>query len=302
MRVTVIVPLGVLCTLMLTAAKPASERPSLHGPYLGQKPPDTRPEIFAPGLVSTEEHFEFVLTVSASGREIYFTRRMDGTDVIMVTRQSEEGWSKAEPAEALNGVGGFEQHASPSRDRVYFSRLAPPPGSKINGPPKTREEEAMMVGIWYIDRTDSGWSEPVYCTHGMYVTTTSDGTIYTTDIRGPSGVSRSAPTNGKYSELEMLGGGINDPAPGAHPCVAHDESFVVFDSKRDGGQGGESDLYVCFRNGDGSWGDAVNLGDEVNTDGPDFCPSLSPDGKYLFFSSRGDIYWVSTEAIGRLRE
>jgi hypothetical protein len=37
------------------------------------------------------------------------------------------------------------------------------------------------------------------------------------------------------------------------------------------------------------------------TPGTNFCPSLSPDGKYLFFCACRDIYWVSSEVIERLR-
>ncbi|MCJ8272850.1 MAG: hypothetical protein MJK04_26065, partial [Psychrosphaera sp.] len=34
------------------------EIPVLTGPYLGQKPPGSTPEIFAPGIVNTEEFIE----------------------------------------------------------------------------------------------------------------------------------------------------------------------------------------------------------------------------------------------------
>jgi hypothetical protein len=100
---------------------------------------------------------------------------------------------------------------------------------------------------------------------------------------------------------ESLGGGVNTPTPGIHPFIAPDESFVIFDAARSGGQGGEGDLYVCFRKSDGSWGDAVNLGDAVNSKGTNSCAALSPDGKYLFFTKHRDLYWVSTSIFDDLR-
>lgn len=288
-----------LTFLVIGAEKILSQRP-INELYMGQKPPGLSPEKFMPGLVSTDEHFEFVITISADKDEILFTRRIDKIDAIMVSSWDSGGWSTPKSFEFLNEVGAFEPHISPIRDRIHFSRLAPPPGVEFDGPPKTREEEAILVGVWFVDRTESGWTEPGYCTHGMYVTTTHEGTIYTTDIRGPIGISCSRLFNGDYSDLQMLSGGVNDPEPGAHPCVALDENFIVFDSERKEGFG-KSDLYVCFRQIDGTWSNAINLGKTINTEGTDFCPSLSPDGRYLFFSSEGDIYWVDAELIEKLR-
>ena len=293
-------PTLVFLVCLLMGAGTVSSQQPISGSYMGQKPPGLIPEKFMPGVVSTDDHVEFIFTISRDGNEILLTRSIEGADVIMSSKRSPEGWSAPQAVEALNDVGAFEQHWSPERDRVYFSRMASPPGVEFEDPPKTREEEAMLVGVWYMDRLDSRWSEPVYCTHGMYVTTTRDGTIYTTDIRGPVGVSCSRLIDGKYSDLQMLGGGVNDPASGVHPCVDPDETFIVFDSQREGGYG-KGDLYVCFRQADGVWSDAVNLGEAINSEGTEFCPSLSPDGRYLFYSSEADIYWVDIQVIENLR-
>lgn len=60
-------------------------------------------------------------------------------------------------------------------------------------------------------------------------------------------------------------------------------------------------MFVAFRSAEGGWGEAFNLGDEINTPATNFCPALSPDGKYLFFATNRDIYWVSAEVIYGLR-
>ena len=46
--------------------------------YLGQTPPGSIPEPFAPGIVSTEDSIEFAGTFSPDGREYYFTSRAPG--------------------------------------------------------------------------------------------------------------------------------------------------------------------------------------------------------------------------------
>ena len=88
--------------------------------------------------------------------------------------------------------------------------------------------------------------------------------------------------------------------PGGHPSVAPDERYIIFDSERPGGFGAD-DLYVCFRKPDGSWGEAINLGDTINSPGGEAIPHMTPDGKYLLYTAKRDIYWVSTEFIDGLQ-
>lgn len=51
-------------------------------------------------------------------------------------------------------------------------------------------------------------------------------------------------------------------------------------------RGGE-DLYVLFRQDDGSWSEPQNLGRSINTPYQEMAPYLAPDGKTLFFASNG---------------
>lgn len=51
----------------------------------------------------------------------------------------------------------------------------------------------------------------------------------------------------------------------------------------------------------GEWGQAQNMGSKINTRGYEWCPMLSPDGKYLFFTCDGDIRWVDAALIEGLR-
>ena len=50
---------------------------------------------------------------------------------------------------------------------------------------------------------------------------------------------------------------------------------------------GAEDLYVLFRQSDGSWSEPKNLGNDVNTPYQEMTPFLAPDGKTLFFASNG---------------
>ena len=72
-----------------------------------------------------------------------------------------------------------------------------------------------------------------------------------------------------------------------------DTMFHVVSSSRPGGHG-QSDLYVAHKQENGRWGELVNLGPTINSDQTDFCPMVTPDGKYLFFSRRWGATWEET--------
>ena len=71
------------------------------------------------------------------------------------------------------------------------------------------------------------------------------------------------------------------------------------------------DLYVSHKQGDGSWGTAVNLGERVNTEHFERFASISRDGQYLFFARCfGDQFpdqhtrfcWIGVEGLAQLRD
>ena len=71
------------------AARSFENWPNISGPYLGQAPPGMEAEIFAPGIISTDQS-EINSVFHPNGNEFYFTvwTREKGTQ-IMVTRQIE---------------------------------------------------------------------------------------------------------------------------------------------------------------------------------------------------------------------
>jgi hypothetical protein len=105
-----------------------------------------------------------------------------------------------------------------------------------------------------------------------------------------------------------LGPEINTGTHMSHPFIAPDESYLIWDAKREGGYG-DSDLYISFRQKDGRWGNAINLGDRINTSAWEAAATVTPDGKYLFFNrnigssayENVDIMWVDASFIEDLR-
>ncbi|WP_166363691.1 PD40 domain-containing protein [Perlabentimonas gracilis] len=90
----------------------------------------------------------------------------------------------------------------------------------------------------------------------------------------------------------------------SHAAVSPDGKTLYFTSDRPGGRGG-LDIYKSSQDSRGRWGDPVNLGPRVNTELDEDTPFLTPDGRYLFFSSQGhnsmggfDIFYVDLNGSG----
>ena len=103
---------------------------------------------------------------------------------------------------------------------------------------------------------------------------------------------------GIWSKAKPLDGVNTEQNEGAQ-CISQDGEWLVFTGcNRPGGFGG-CDIYISFKMPDGNWTPAENLGPNINTEFWESAPTLSPDKKDLYFSSRrsdgygaGDI-WVS---------
>ena len=260
------------------------------GMYFGQKPPGMIPEVFAPGFISTPDDMEYACTYTPDGKEFYYSvnKGITGEPVIMVSRWKDGKWTVPEKLNVQAEGLCTEPHVTRDGQTLYFGGHLTPQG-----------EEKERRGIWQLKRDGDSWSGLSYVTDGMYATTTEDGSIYLTDVYGTRALVK-LPFNGTgFDEPIVLEGGPNSPVRGVHPCVAPDESFIIFDHDRP--DGSEGDLFVSFNNGDGTWSESYSLGDTINSSGIEFCASLSPDGKYLFFMKDFDIYWVDIKIIDQFR-
>jgi Tol biopolymer transport system component len=165
-------------------------------------------------------------------------------------------------------------------------------------------DEGMDVRIWRVETGPDGFGvaqelqSPVNQGAVFYPTCASSGALYYSNIIERK-IYRVEPGDGTYASTEDTG------LTGAGHCyIAPDEQYALIDSRREGGFG-DSDIYLVRKNGNGSWAEPINLGEQVNTHFSETCPSLSPDEKYIFFSRYNepnevsDIYWVSSDVIKR---
>jgi ribosomal protein L24E len=89
--------------------------------------------------------------------------------------------------------------------------------------------------------------------------------------------------------IRVLPGPVNTTFWEANPSVTRDGSDLYFVSNSQSPRGSMEvlyDIYVTHRNADGSWTDPENLGPQINIGAYNGTPFISPDGRFLFFSSK----------------
>ncbi len=101
------------------------------------------------------------------------------------------------------------------------------------------------------------------------------GSIYMSTLKGDI-----------WSKPKKLGSNINTRNRETHASISADGSTLYFTSDRVGGFGG-LDIYYSQKQEDGTWGEAINMGEAVNTKEDERAPYIHADGKTLYFSSKG---------------
>ena len=127
------------------------------------------------------------------------------------------------------------------------------------------------------------------------------GDMFISDLKG-----------NKWSEPENMGKAINSKGHEPSATFSFDGKIIYFVSDREGGFGGH-DIYMSKVNAKGKWESAVNVGPILNTEYDEDAVFMLPDGKTMYFSSRGhnsmggyDIFkttlengvWTKPENIG----
>lgn len=221
------------------------------------------------------------------GRTLYFTKRTPKYQLwaILVSTLRDGRWSTPRVAEFSGQYGDFDPFISPDGSQLFFSSNRPAPG-------KTKKND---FDIWMVQKAAAGWSSPTNLgadinteTQEYYPSVSKMGTLYFSSNRdggkGSGDIYRSRLVDGKYSKPENLGDAINSKYFEGDPYIAPDESFLIFVSYNRPEGLGDGDLYISF-NRNGAWTPAKHLGAPINSSALDFCPNMSPDGKYFFFTS-----------------
>lgn len=145
--------------------------------------------------------------------------------------------------------------------------------------------EAQADGSWGAARS---MGDPINSGfHDASVSLAADGrTVYIYRDSNNGGLYMSKQRGGMWSTPEAVGKPIRSKYHESSICVSADGRYAIFESDRPGGYGGR-DLYWTEMMPDGEWAEPVSLGPLVNTQYDEDGPYLHPDGRTLYFSSKG---------------
>ena len=297
---------AMIAMLLTLPALAQEEWPVVTGPLLGQDPPGMTPEVFAPGLISTDSARELNAVFSPDMRIFMFTRLVNGVMKMHFTYQTGEGtWTEprlAAPSLTYPGHADVDMAFAPGGRRLYFISKRPLPGYALD-----------RYNIWYSDRSPEGLHPPVALGPHIngagdeyYPVLVGDGSLYFTarrsDSLGGTDSYRAQFRDGRFDAPVNLGPAINSEFREGDIYVDAEETYLIHVSTGRPDSLGGADLYISFRQPDGTWGQDRHLGDVINSADIDYCPMVSPDGRYFLFTRGDDVYWVDARILEQFRD
>jgi hypothetical protein len=284
--------------------------PELKGDYLGQQVPGKQGVMFAPGIISKAESRDLMHGFFDKGKLFVLYRYPNDFKgnwtqwPVFLMKQKGEKWGALYQSKLKGKPWFYNLESVPKGERVIFAWTINRDGS---GPAKE-------LYLWSSIKIPSGWTKPLRfeapINQGFdtWPSLSSDKTLYFISRRaggeGRIDIYISIPEKGKYKSVKSLSKPINTEFIDEDPYIALDGSYLLFNSNRPGGYG-EHDIYITYRKLDGSWSKPINLGNKINSKYSECRVYVSPDGKYLFYTSTRagslDTFWADAGIIEELR-
>ncbi|HEV3040038.1 MAG TPA: hypothetical protein VHA33_19895 [Candidatus Angelobacter sp.] len=275
MRLRYLVALGA--TALLAATLVAKSLPA-------DSPDAPTPELIGEGTVSTPAD-EFGGALSLDGTSLYYdiTVPPHYLYVLCESRLINGKWQKPEVLPFSGLYRDSDPVLTPDGKTLLFASDRPRHGVASN-----------RFYIWAADKTATGWSKlralegPVNSEGSqVFASMARNGNLYFTSDRnnGRFDIYRSRFVNGEYQPAEDLGENVNGEGIWSlEALVAPDESYLLIGSFGRQPSFGNSDLFISY-NQNGTWSKPKNLGPVINTAAREYSPRVTPDGKWLFFTS-----------------
>ena len=302
-RITLLLFIGLVFALQ--SCKPINS----YNPYLNQKLPGITPELFAPSIVNTDA-IEINTVFNSSFTELFFTRNIDGSFIIHHSELIDGKWTAPQPILMYSDQDSNSVAIDPSitqdGNTMYFLGINPEDSSNNSYPDIYRSQK--RDGKWQIaSKVEYPISTEKYAE--SYPVVVADGSLFFESDRpggfGKRDIYRAQYLgDGKFDTPVNIGSEVNTEKNARSTHVSPDESFLITSNT----SSEEKGFSVSFKVKN-KWQTPthINLGEPLNKEWTYYCPYMSPDNKYFFFSRRysnppesgwkgvtkGEVYWVS---------
>ncbi len=274
-------------------------------PYLGEETPNFVPELFGANLGSDKDNRHSALSFSPDGTELYYSVYVNGLhpQKILYSKLNNGEWSEPAVASFSGTHKDGSPLFSPDGSRIYFYSKRPFIDDTIMNDD---------YDIWYVDRKGNDWGDPMHL--GEPINTDANENPYKFAENGDLYFSRHTKEKQKFLlKSEFVNNAfqkpyvikeLSDQYDFMKPTEIDGEDYFIYENNIKEGRFYNSYLFISYKNSLGNWTEPKNMGDMINY-GEGRFPSMSPDGKYLFFVSyrtgKAQFYWVDARVIDYMR-
>jgi hypothetical protein len=300
-------------SFVLYSCKPTSS----YNSYLDQKPPGIKLELFAPSIVNTDS-IEINTVFNSSFTEMFFTRIINRRFVIHHSELVDGDWTSPRPIQMFvdeeRESVAIDPSISQDGNTMYFLGVSPEDRSKKSKPDIYKSQK--IDGKWQF-ATKVGYPISTQEYVESYPVVVADGSLYFTSDRpgsfGKRDIYRAQYLgDGKFETPVNIGSEVNSEKGERSTYVSPDESVLITANTYSEERG----FAVSFkRNGKWQRPRYFDIGEPISENWVYFCPYLSPDNKYFFFSKRysnppksgwkgvtnGEVFWVDSKNIFNLK-
>jgi hypothetical protein len=267
---------------------------SLPFDYFGIPKPEDKIELFAPKIVSLQNSNEKSLAISPNRDEVFFSGGQDWPKCkIMHVKKVNNQWTEPNVAEFSADCYCTEPAFSPDGKYLYYS------SSK-------GMQSISQYCIWRVEKVGNKWSAPKKVIDvadpnilEFHPSITKDSIIFfcSWDSKKQSRyICKSKQSGDFYSEPEIIKLPFNIQGSNTDPFIDPNEKYLIASCSGQNGKGGY-DVYIFYKEQNGSWGVANTFDDRFNTKEDDNSFDISPDGKFLFIYKQNNVYWTETKGI-----
>lgn len=243
------------------------------------------PRNLGDSINSTDSEYFPALTID--GRTLVFTRRLGGrNEDFFMSQQANDGWSQAHTltGEINSQLNEGAQTLSLDGQLLVFTGCNFPDGygnCDLYFSIRNRNGWSLPKNMGEMVNTEAWESAPSLSPdkRELYFASSMPGGFGGSDIY----VTRRG-TDGRWSEPENLGAGVNTAGNESCPFIHADNQTLYFTSNGHRGYGGD-DLFLARRTPEGNWSAPVNLGYPINTIENEGSLVVSADGRQAFYAS-----------------